>query len=921
MKSRWFIFTQIVFILVFNSQCHNDSDIDKTMDYFNSRRKEFILSEEPNVVIFIGVSGVGKSTIVHSLIDPSKIKSKYTNQQYELIDSMRSTVRNETSTKSDTLIPEVHPRPNDVWYDCPGFSDNRNVSVNMLNAYTIKTVAEKAKNLKIVFVINRDAVKRGEGHRNGLDQALDLGVQLLKNVDKYKSNIALIVNRCEYETITPKKVVERIDKSIIIEEIVEFLNTKKTELILSTKYEDKSAILLLDAWLTQNDGYFSRIGLFYSLVNVGKFNEIPEMIEARSDILQIIDKNIQFKETETNDFGYNLSPWAKKELFIYSKRLSTYIKAESHGMIDQIVKKITDNEKAIRNLQKRQEYTKNVHLKLKSIFVFETVKTFTPEFINFLHEFSASVEIENCIRKINESLSFSNIMKEVYSDVGTLPVNELNDLFDLMRDLLEGKYNWNSFLISVHKWLSSYKVQRNRTKLDIKKVHNEIEFISFEKKLEENPFGIQSIKSRNMSFVELNEIIDQTIFSKPKITCVNGTAIFRGEFILLDKIDLTTVKCVDSDSISRVHVYALNKFFVDKPKSDVYRGLKEFVVIANVWEIIHGTELDLRGQTVENMSHENIDGNFAHPNGIPGQPGETGSNGANFFGYANEIVSSEIGMKFKIDISGINGGRGQDGSRAYPEKPIFKVPLEKFKRRINPLQELRKHSNETMGNFIILEANRTQSEIDHVFWSIVACELEELKMHYSLYARQCCKPDGLAGAGELHFPILFSSCQNRTYNLIYTGGYGGYHGDFSIIIPDDAIQIEAINGAVGDNGTNVEPCQTEKMNVEYIMGCEPFSLFGSAMLGKFSGEFRLKDVSNDERCRRESKYTKYNENGRVKPKTPDKLNITLFIDEFLKMLQVEMDSLDKKYSILLENYENIYQKVSENEKIENLLRN
>lgn len=163
--------------------------------------------------------------------------------------------------------------------------------------------------------------------------------------------------------------------------------------------------------------------------------------------------------------------------------------------------------------------------------------------------------------------------------------------------------------------------------------------------------------------------------------------------------------------------------------------MKEFVLIADKWIVKDNTKLDLSGGDLKYVPLKNADGKKDKPEGKDGVGDLAGENGANFYGYAQQVVKGE---KLKVILSGGKGGKGQDGSKAFEESPEIDYLLKlKFDKSGSMIDELKRNKFYKYRDIKEKEEQKL-SETGSI------CSYT-----YTLHARQCCHKDGMAGIGKI----------------------------------------------------------------------------------------------------------------------------------------------------------------------------
>lgn len=205
---------------------------EKIFDFVNKARASLKLTTNPNIVLVTGMTGSGKSTLTHYVsgnyskmisIEPSGVGSEYT-----IYDGLDPDVdHQDSSTVSRTFIPEMNvDEEQNVLYDCPGFADTRNETVEIATTFLIKSVIENAKNIKIVLIVNFESVTQGHD-RQDLDNSLSRLSELIQNVKQFENSISIVITKVPSFYIRGKNIVEVLENSVK-NSTAQFVNDHRT---------------------------------------------------------------------------------------------------------------------------------------------------------------------------------------------------------------------------------------------------------------------------------------------------------------------------------------------------------------------------------------------------------------------------------------------------------------------------------------------------------------------------------------------------------------------------------------------------------------------------------------------------------------------------------------------------------------------
>lgn len=214
-----------------------------------------------------------------------------------------------------------------MWYDCPGFGDTRNETVEIANNYLIKCVIENAKGVKIVLVVDFDSVTRGH-NRDGFDRILSRTTQLIRDTKKYENSFSLVITKVPSYNRRGEILDEALKMSA-----TSFMRAHRVTLQECGSNEQK--IYLIDALLAQNTSY-PRISIFWRPEDEGYFNTIPKMAIGRHRIRESIITRSLYTEVHKNDFGFPLTFKAMIKIANMSDETITCITSISRSINQRI---------------------------------------------------------------------------------------------------------------------------------------------------------------------------------------------------------------------------------------------------------------------------------------------------------------------------------------------------------------------------------------------------------------------------------------------------------------------------------------------------------------------------------------------------------------------------------------------------------
>ncbi|CAG7830907.1 unnamed protein product [Allacma fusca] len=270
-------------------------------------------------VLIIGNTGTGKSTQKIFLTNPEDLVC-YEAPDRNLIrdrDPQKRNISRDSTIISETLTPSVavHKPTGTAFCDLPGFGDTRNECIQIVNAFTIKKVAEQAQKVKLLLVVNHSSLKSGESRTDILDLLKNI-TNFIQNPLKYAPSIALVAT----------KVDSRKTSRQVIDGIGGFLCDVRSDLgkVILEDSKRAAAEQIIDALVHKRYGEYTRISIFSEPQELKSLNEIKTAMTERTHILSMLS-NLAYANGSPDDFGLTLSPSAKIVLMKMAEKMNENI--------------------------------------------------------------------------------------------------------------------------------------------------------------------------------------------------------------------------------------------------------------------------------------------------------------------------------------------------------------------------------------------------------------------------------------------------------------------------------------------------------------------------------------------------------------------------------------------------------------------
>lgn len=462
MVTRTFLMFLLLFGSIYSAQTNLVSnEVEETMKLLEKGDRIIKIDENyRDVVMLVGNTGTGKSTttrfVAGDLSDLKSVESGDFKIKYRY-----KNVIGESATVSQTVFPDrVIDETNVAFYDCPGFDDTRNSSIEIATTYFIKRVVDHVSSLKFILVVNYDAVQPA-GHRTDFRDLVRHLQDFIKNIAHYKDSIAMIVTKVEntYRRVRGQHVL-RSDEEMT-SNIVKFLRDYRYQL-QSEKVTSFTtyALALIDILLTTNDGgqTYDKIGLFRKPEEAGSLDQINAMIEGRRKLRHLIANSTAYATKSDSVFGYTLSADSKMKIIDLVAEIDLTISQN----IESIGREVrNDLEKKTRNLGKLvtvANYFQSVQTRLTEARTNLTsipIEVFVNRLENVTNEFHFPIMREHLadIRNNEQYIYFF----QNFSDK-PLPIHH-NDWITGLNDCVafcEDNKNWFTFLANIYEKYSQY---------------------------------------------------------------------------------------------------------------------------------------------------------------------------------------------------------------------------------------------------------------------------------------------------------------------------------------------------------------------------------------------------------------------------------------------------------------------------------
>lgn len=721
----------------------NETDsVESTFAFIERTKAKLELTKDPNIILLIGNPGSGKSTLVHYVAgDYSKlisIEPDGDESDFKIHDGLDPELDEIISTtESRTLVPEmVIDEKGNVWYDCPGFADTRNRTVEIASTIFIKSVIENASNIKIVLVVNYASVTEGYD-RLDLDRLMTHATQLIKHIDRYKYSVALVVSKTPPVRIKGSKLID-VHEDSVKRTTAKYMRGYRTVLEQKGSNEEKIQLIEALSQVTSND-VPRKISIFWRPNDAGAFNTIPKMVDGRQKIRKSILEDTSYTEIRLNDFGFPLSDGAQTHIASMVRHtialISEIIMIIDDHVCSALQRKIGSIDSFLDRFDLLEMCKRSIELN-----TVKTLEDLSERFATLTKILEInSMDLSTQFYRLEQQKNNLNNMKKITQVETFLPIHEWIANSAKTINYLMPDHKWYSFLVQLYEFFAGYEVQKNITarlsdwRLLNKPQGPRIDANNFNEFISWFP-GNTDVTPTPLKLKELNELIEITLFQFPtQYECKEGIVKISGNFVKSSDLH-SYLDCLEErwENI-RISVFAVNTFFVD---SDVdlqieggrfvisYHDSTEQLNIFGVkWKILQPTMF-------------NLNGGGPRVSGPPycicdaGDPGMPGQSAANFFGLSSEIINGDLLM---VNLTGRNGAHGQVGTSClYPNVSA-------------DLQEYGESSGISRIDDAVLDSIQRKGYDAKIFGNIRQDTGSRFSLKVRVYPHQCCGVSGGEG--------------------------------------------------------------------------------------------------------------------------------------------------------------------------------
>jgi energy-coupling factor transporter ATP-binding protein EcfA2 len=689
-----------------------DSDITEGEKFFekvikirNNGLKEIekLALKGKNLVLVIGSTGSGKTSLLHYLTSGVKAIEKNGELVVEAIDESKGKIGH-SETESETFIPSCFEEYDNIFVDLPGFGDSRSAEIDIASAYFRKEIAESAKRIKVVIVASQSDLRAGraiflkntisilakfinikEGAKSEDYVSLVITKKPMEeDIEELKEHLAMkksYLATLEVGSGEYKMTNEEIDK---LKTKIGLAKSKRNSFpdefkasYLNKLFENPSpAETKIIEQISRNIGIFHAPKIFVEKMGEQDKTKIFEMISSTNFLESSNYKTKVFasKDAQLGSEDKRDKAAEKLEACLEDAITSALIKkyfmkvienasvGTGLGKIDKINTIARELENAdsssfLRDSESLSRYLNDSDQAEYGVLC-KNIKRYLEvlEFFNEVHELPDGERYKNpaLISSIQEldglcsMAKFVLTIKKLYigKEEALLMYKDVQSNFSTELDVLQSLYDYYKDAVDRSAGIGS------ETRLS----HTDNFNNAFKKYLgpDETPPGFE-LKLSKMGLVFFkNAIEDFKTFFEPHYEHRDVKLKITGYVVSSSKITSIFKECKEKEKhIESIEVIAKHKFYIDMPDL-TFEGVN-LGIYASIWYFEQEVELkiNLKGRDAQ-----------AHPakkasSSVDGLPGKSGETGGSFSGVCLKIAGCK--PKISIDVSGGNGADGQDG--------------------------------------------------------------------------------------------------------------------------------------------------------------------------------------------------------------------------------------------------------------------
>lgn len=561
---------------------------------------------------------------------------------------------------SDTTVPTlaIDTFAGINYYDCPEFTDTRDVAHDILATFSTKQLLENVHRVKFVFALDHSSFRSDSTFRNRFLSLARRAVHFLTNLDKYHNGIGFVVTRAQNIYTKNNGQFHLIDDQTMISSIADHLIRLKNALHALDDRSNDKILKFIEILLQKHGDEYLKIGI--SRLHAATVHELELLKNEKQHITTIVNQNLEYVEKANDDFAFELADVSRKRIPELIDFMQQHIMDDVTQIDEAINEFYVQQEKNITDVHAIDEHISAALLKLSHIRPGKP-KIYKDQIKHAIHFLHIDIPHEY-FNKFAKHLDYMEFLQSLSGQSNANHFQITSGLKCTMRNLNEGK-KWYGFILRMYDVMDSYPAQDGAHVSDIAGLFvkctveegkvtniNEIGMKTFLDRIGSDIYRmVENMQIDSYKLSALRTVLIQAMQKGVETSCAANQLIVRGYNIKLS--DVVKIECLERATF--IEVFALNKLFVDVD-IDKTGQKAQISLIAPTWEIVGKRQILLSGKNVTVPPNATLKAEI----GKSGEPGKPGGPAGHFLAIGSRFINDQ-----DLEIVAV-GGSGSDGQDA-----------------------------------------------------------------------------------------------------------------------------------------------------------------------------------------------------------------------------------------------------------------